>query len=117
MSKAPRKTLSARQMKGVYLHAIELKNGKEIAAECGVSEQSVCKWKKNPLWQEEVDKLLKEEWRESCKSLQKKMIEKAEKGEYKALEYILNSNGYSQPQEININSDTIKVTIDDEFTT
>ena len=114
MSKAPRKQLTARQKRGAYMHAIELKSGKEIAAECGVSEQSVCAWKKNPLWQAEVDRLLKEEWREACKELQKIMISKARKGEYKPLEYVLNSNNYAAPERVEVEQKTINVYIDEE---
>ena len=114
MSKAPRKQLTARQKRGAYMHAIELKTGKEIAAECGVSEQSVCAWKKNPLWQAEVDRLLKEEWREACKELQKLMIKKARGEDFKALAYVLDSNGYQAPTEFKVEQKTIEVTIDDE---
>lgn len=114
MSKAPRKELTARQKRGAYMHAIELKTGKEIAAACGVSEQSVSAWKHNPLWQAEVDRLLKEEWKEACKELQKIMIAKARKGEYKPLEYILNSNNYAAPERVEIEQKTIEVTIDED---
>ena len=115
MSKGPRKTLTARQKRGAYMHAIELKTGKEIAAECGVSEQSVCAWKKNELWQAEVDRLLKEEWKDACKELQKIMIKKARKDEdFKALEYVLNSNGYKAPEEFSIEQKTITVSIDED---
>lgn len=110
----PRTELTAKQKKAAYLYAIELKTMKEISTIIGVSEQSLCKWKKKDLFKEEVDALLKEEWRESCKSLQKKMIEKAKKGDFRSLEYVLNSNGYKAPEEVVIESDIIKVTIDDD---
>jgi uncharacterized protein YjcR len=114
MSKAPRKELTARQKRGAYMHAIELKTGKDIAETLGVSEQSVSKWKHNPLWQAEVDRLLKEEWREACKELQKLMIKKARGEDFKALAYVLDSNGYQAPTEFKVEQKTIEVTIDEE---
>lgn len=109
-----RKSLTGKQVKAAYLYAIELKSQKEIAEALGVSEQSVCAWKKNELWQAEVDRILKEEWKESCKELQKIMIAKARKGEYKPLEYVLNSNNYAAPERVEVEQKTITVSIDDD---
>lgn len=109
-----RTELTAKQVKAAYMYAIELKSFNDISAELGVSRQSLWKWKNDPRWQKEVDKILKEEWREACKSLQKKMIKKAEDGEFKALEYVLNSNGYKAPEVVEVAQKTISVSITDD---
>lgn len=109
-----RTELTAKQVKAAYMYAIELKSFNDISAELGVSRQSLWKWKNDPRWQKEVDRILKEEWREACKSLQKKMIKKAEDGEFKALEYVLNSNGYKAPEVVEVAQKTISVSITDD---
>lgn len=114
MARPARKLLTAKQQKAAYMHAIELKGTGEIAEAVGVSPQSVSKWKSDPRWQAEVDRLLKEEWRESCKELQKIMIAKARKGEYKPLEYVLNSNNYAAPERVEVEQKTITVSIDED---
>ena len=109
-----RTILTPQQKKAAYLMAIELKTNKEIAAEVGISETTMSKWKHNPLFQEEVDRLLKEEWRDACKELQKIMVAKARKGEFKPLAYVLDSNGYQAPAEVVVEQKTIEVNIEDE---
>ena len=42
------------------------------------------------------------------------MIAKAKKGEYKPLEYVLNSNRYAAPERVEIEQKTIEVTIDED---
>lgn len=114
MGRKARIGLSAKQKKAAYLYAIELKTQKEISDILKISEQSICAWKKKPEWNEEIDRLLKEEWKESCKKLQKKMIDKADRGDFRALEYVLNSNGYKAPEELVVENKTINVTIEDD---
>lgn len=112
MSRARRDELTAKQKQAAYMYAIDLKQVQEIAEALNVSRQSIWKWKNDPIWQAEVNRLLKEEWREACKELQKIMVSKAQKGEFKALEYVLNSNGYKAPEEVVIDKKTISVSID-----
>ena len=109
-----RTELSAKQKQAAFLYAIELKTMKEISSIIDISEQSLCKWKKDPMWQEEVDRILKEEWRDSCKSLQKIMINKAKDGDFKSLEYVLSSNGYKAPEQVIMTEKTINITIDED---
>lgn len=116
MSRPAREKLTGKQKQAAYLYAIETKTQRDIASEVGVSEQTMCKWVKDPRFMNEVDRLLREEWRDSCRELQKIMISKGRKGDFRALEYVLSSNGYKAPDQVIIDSDTIRVSIeDDEF--
>ena len=114
MGRARKDELTAKQKQAAYMYAIDLKQVQEIAEALNISRQSIWKWKQDPMWQAEVDRILKEEWRESCKELQKIMIAKAKKGEYKPLEYVLNSNRYAAPERVEIEQKTIEVTIDED---
>lgn len=86
----------------------------QIADEIGIKEVTIRKWKHHELFNEYLEKRLAEEWRDYRKSAQKKMKELADNGDYRAVAYILDSNGYSAPQQIEVNTNTITVSLIDD---
>lgn len=86
----------------------------QIADEIGIAEVTIRKWKYHELFNEYLDKRLAEEWKSYRIPAQKKMKELADNGDYRAIAYILDSNNYQAPQQIEINQNTIKVTIDND---
>lgn len=65
-------------------------------------------------FKEALDKRLKEEWADARRNAQQQMINLSNNGDYRATAYILDANGYSVPQQIEISTNTIRVTIDDD---
>ena len=86
----------------------------QVAEAVGCSWASVRTWKNHVLFQEELDKRLKEEWADARRMAQAKMMELAEAGDFRAIQYILDSCGYGAVQEININQNVIKVSVDED---
>ena len=108
-------TLTPKMKRGIeYLMAHPSATQQEIADFVGCSIATVRKWKYHPLYTEEFEKRLEEEWRDYRLSAQKKMKELADNGDYRAVAYILDSNGYSAPQQIEVNSNVITVSLLDE---
>lgn len=89
-------------------------NDKQVAEYVGMTPPSLCNAKKKAEFQEFLTKRLKENWKDSIKIAQKTMIDLAESGDRQAAEYILNSAGYKAPEEINVTTKVITITIDDE---
>lgn len=81
----------------------------KLAELLGINNKTVGVYKKNPEFQAELDKRLKEKWKESERIAQETMIKLATNGDFKASQYILNSLGYAPAQKIeaDINSDIV----------
>ena len=88
-------------------------SGVKIAERLGVHYRTIHNYMNSPIFQEKLEEELKKEWKDARRIAQKRMIEKAENGNMRALEYILSSNGYQAPQQIEVNQNTIKVTIEE----
>lgn len=87
----------------------------EIAEGVGCSKSMVLKWhSEHPLYMQKLQEALKEEWKDARKIAQKQMIAKAKEGNMRALEYILNSNGYQAPTQVELTNKVIKVTVDED---
>lgn len=89
------------------------KTDKQIAQEVGASTVSMCRWRKSAEWNEYVDSLMKNRWKEAGKKAQQKMEQLMEDGDFKAVQYILDSAGYKATEQLEINT-TIKVSIEDD---
>jgi len=87
---------------------------KDIAMEVGVTPQYICKFKRTDTFKEALDKRLKEIWKDSERIAVDAMIEAAKSGNITASTYILNSLNYQAPQQINLNTNVIKVSIEDD---
>lgn len=102
------------QMAAEFMIQYPLKQDKDIAAMVGFTPQALCKVKKTPEFKEYLDKRLKETWKDSIRAAQNTMIELAKQGDRAAAQYILDSAGYQAPQEINLNTNVIKVEVVDD---
>lgn len=108
-------TLTPRMKKGIeYRLAHPNATNLEVAEYLGCHPKTVDKWKYHELYQEELNKRLEEEWKAYRLPAQKKMKELADNGDYRAVAYILDSNGLSAPQQIEVNTNTIKISIDED---
>lgn len=71
-----------------------------------LNNKTVGVYKKNPEFQEELSKRLKEKWKESERVAQETMIRLATEGDFKASKYILDSLNYAPAQKIEADLNT-----------
>ena len=72
----------------------------EAAELIGINRNTVTQWKKNPEIQEELDRRLKEKWKDSERLAMETMQNLARNGDFKASKYILDSLGYAPAQRV-----------------
>ena len=74
-----------------------------------LNNKTVGKWRKEQEFQEELQRRLKEQWKDAESLAQRKMIELATEGNFHANKYILDSLGYAPTQKIeaDVNTDII----------
>lgn len=87
---------------------------KEVAEMLDITPQSMCRWKKSEEWNKYYEECLKKVWHRYGQEAQKLMWNKAEDGDFRAIEYICNSAGLKPSDKLDVNADglIIKVSID-----
>lgn len=90
--------------------------GKALAEAIEVTPQALCNWKKKDEWNAYYEDCLKAEWKSYGQKAQKLMWDKANDGDYRAIEYICSSAGLKGTDKIEVDSEglQIKVTIEDD---
>ena len=104
MALKPKQKLLAELMVGnPYL------NNVEYAEAIGIDPKTLYKWKKTDEFQAYMSELLREQWKDAEKLAQKKMIELAMQGDYRANQYILDNLGYKPTTKVeaDINADIV----------
>lgn len=72
----------------------------KLAEEMGINRNTIRIWKKQPEFKEELDKRLKEKWKDSERMAMESMQKLASEGHFNASKYILDSLGYAPTQKI-----------------
>ena len=107
--------LKPRQMKLAELMATEPELTKEQLAErVGCNATSVYTWRKLPEFQEYYHQLCEKRFRSFEGLAVQRLMQNANKGNQKAIEYLLNYLGYKPEDKIDINSGDINITIGGE---
>lgn len=107
--------LKARQLAYIdFLMANPMMTNIEAGKQIGVSRNTIAEWKKNPEFDAEYRRRLKEKWEGAELIAQETMQNLARSGDFKASKYILDSLGYAPAQKIeaDINQD-ICISIED----
>lgn len=86
----------------------------KIAKEVGVDPSSIYKWQKKEEFQEYEHKLCQQRFRNAEKIAMQKMIELADRGNYKAVQYLLDGAGYKAEEKVSVSGSEISITISDE---
>lgn len=82
------------------------------ARECEVPNSTYFDWKKKEEFTEELDRRLKEQWKDAERLAVDKMIGMANEGCFQATKYILDNLGYAPTQKIKADISTdINITI------
>ena len=85
----------------------------EVAELIGINRNTVTQWKKNPEIQQELERRLKEKWKDTERLAMDTMQKLAREGDFKASKYILDSLGYAPTQRIEADvSGSMDITID-----
>lgn len=71
-----------------------------LAEEIGVNRNTITEWKRDELFQAEMDKRLKEQWKDAEAIAVQSMRKLATEGNFQASKYILDSLGYAPAQKI-----------------
>lgn len=104
--------LSEKQMQCINLMVIENKTQKQIAKELKITEQTICNWKKDKEFKNEIEKNIKENFGSLALDAQKKLKKLLKSNnEYikmQAVKDILDRAGYKPVERREIKDDTEK---------
>lgn len=93
--------LSNRQKELIeYMLANPTKPETRCANECGVPNSTYFDWKKRGEFTAELDRRIKEKWKDSERLATETMIQLCAKGEYAAAKYILDNLGYKPTERV-----------------
>lgn len=104
--------LSEKQIQCINLMIIENKTQKQIAKELNITEQTICNWKKDKEFKNEIEKNIKENFGslalEAQKELKKLLKSSNEYIKMQAVKDILDRAGYKPVERREIKDDTEK---------
>ena len=104
--------LSEKQMQCINLMVIENKTQKQIAKELKITEQTICNWKKDKEFKNEIEQNIKENFGslavEAQKELKKLLKSNNEYIKMQAVKDILDRAGYKPVERREIKDDTEK---------
>lgn len=104
--------LNEKQIQCINLMVVENKTQKQIANELKITEQTICNWKKDKEFKEEIDKNIKENFGslalDAQKELKKLLKSKNEYIRIQAVKDILDRAGYKPIEKREIKDDTEK---------
>lgn len=109
--------LNENQLKCINSIVIENKTQKQIAKEINVTEKTICEWKKDKEFKEEIQKQIKEKFSslaiEAQKELSKLLKSKNENVKMQAIKDILDRAGYKPIDKIEATSNSKVELVDD----
>ena len=98
-----RKTLSAKQLEAIEFLMDNPDLSYEAAAETlGIARKTLYNWRHNELFKNEMDRRLKDRWKDSERLAIDTMINLCKIGDFKAAKYILDSLGYEAEKKIEV---------------
>ena len=104
--------LSEKQMQCINLMVIENKTQKQIAKELNITEQTICNWKKDKEFKNEIEKNIKENFGslaiDAQKELKKLLKSNNEYIKMQAVKDVLDRAGYKPIERREIKDDTEK---------
>ena len=100
---SPRKELSAKQLEAIEVLMDHPDLPYEGVAELiGVCRKTLYHWRHNELFKNELDKRLKDRWKDSERLAVDTMINLCRAGDFKAAKYMLDSLGYEAEKKIEL---------------
>lgn len=111
--------LNKNQMKCINLMITDSKTQKQIAKEINITEKTICKWKKDREFQEEIQRQMKENFGslaiEAQKELKKLLKSKNENVKMQAIKDVLDRAGYKPVDKAEITGGYTVELVDDVY--
>ncbi len=111
--------LNENQLKCINLIIVENKTQKQIAKEINITEKTICEWKKNKEFKEEMQRQMKENFGslaiEAQQELKKLLKSKNENIKMQAIKDVLDRAGYKPIEKAEVTG-SIPVVIQDDIT-
>ena len=87
----------------------------EYAEKIGINPKTLYQWKKDEEFNDYIHDLCREKFKSMERLALQKLKENVKKGNQKAIEYILDGNGYKAAQELDVKAEsiTLKVNIEE----
>lgn len=85
----------------------------EVSKATEVHYQTAYAWFKSPIFIERYQNLVNEQWSKAISDAQLHLINKIKAEDWNAIKYILDSAGYNAPQKVELSTNTIKITVND----
>ncbi|MCI9000890.1 MAG: hypothetical protein HFJ26_08445 [Clostridia bacterium] len=109
--------LSESQIKCINLMVVENKTQKQIAKEINVTEKTICQWKKDKEFREEIEKQMRENFGslaiEAQQKLKKLLDSKNESIQMQAIKDVLDRAGYKPVEKTEISGTGVVQLVDD----
>ena len=109
--------LSESQIKCINLMVVENKTQKQIAKEINITEKTICQWKKDKEFREEIEKQMKENFGslaiDAQQKLKKLLNSKNESIQMQAIKDVLDRAGYKPIEKTEISGTGIVQLVDD----
>ena len=86
----------------------------DIQKRTGISKTQFYKWRQDDEFMAEFHRQNQQKFDEMEALAVKKTLELADKGNWNAIKYILDNKGFAATQKIDLDTNTIKVTINDD---
>ena len=86
----------------------------EICKDCKVAKETFARWRKSEEFMERYKALCQQRFKELEAQAVEKLANAVDKGEWNAVKYVLDGQGYSATQKLDVSTNTIKVTITDD---
>ena len=100
---SPRRELSAKQLEAIEFLMDHPDLPYEATAEMlGIARKTLYHWRHNELFKNELDRRLKERWKDSERLAVDTMITLCKTGDFKAAKYMLDSLGYEAKKKIEV---------------
>lgn len=109
--------LSESQIKCINLMVVENKTQKQIAKEINITEKTICQWKKDKEFREEIEKQMRENFGslaiEAQQKLKKLLDSKNESIQMQAIKDVLDRAGYKPVEKTEISGTGVVQLVDD----
>lgn len=109
--------LSESQIKCINLMVVENKTQKQIAKEINITEKTICEWKKDEEFKNEISKQMKENFGslaiEAQQELKKLLKSKNESVKMQAIKDVLDRAGYKPVEKTEISGTGVVQLVDD----
>lgn len=100
-----------RQVIEIMVLEPDLRN-EDYAERVGINPKTLYVWKKQEEFNDELHRVCKEKFKDLEKKALRKLEEQVDKGNMKAITYVLDGTGYKAPEQIEVTDKTINIHID-----